>query len=1000
MVFRKIIILLLITAILTSCGTNKPDGGNGYNAAGSDNTGGSSYENWLLGGNEDPADNEIGMDESSYSFEGKSEALDYSPCEGVWIKAPENSLYEGTVLKMEAVEGKDERVEDIGFEMLDNDYLMLKAWDIDAGLEPDATIPGYLDLTIDLDTLGIDKSMYPDITVFRIDGNDNLMEYDVKVEENKAYIRTNQNSSIILSIGLFTLVGVLGLKMFQGLENREANHYFKSKNKQMLEFDSQNSFGSYVIQYAIEDIEPKLVDKYYRIAELEVECFNDAYNDYLKAGGTEIGDKNASIKQICENNAKLAGILDQKLKANKELNELKKSIDEPEIITYTKKCIDIAYAYLAVQTQVHLPLYKVEFKCQKDAGPLGEATNRNFSQGYIILRPASLISGDKESRDDYLLTITHELFHLCQNRYRSIGAGVGDLKYDTDLIKFDEIGAPIVERDALEYYKKKGYITTNPSLTPTDYWGSLAVPMNLDFDDKNVQIGHGYNLSDFAEYIMRVKNKEITGKTLMNLRPYFTKPDIADIFCKSFGIKQEDLGQLWEDYITANAAKIDEQWYDQKLTSVLVPALKATPGKQFDIKMIYDGNYKMVMRGFGQNNAKQEMPYLIIVEPWTNSAFKLLLTDEHVEIPEGYYAYGHQAKTIQEKYHIVLEIYKYFSYNTSLPKGYTFYAFDKSEKPKLSQDYLEISLEYPKVKNEAANKVIDGFEIKVKFSDDKIMTRHYINDPTGEYINILKTDIADFLFKEGEKKKNVKATVTVCEYVKDEKGERYYGVESDPSEITVEFEEKEDTGNGTPYVETNISEILPLAGDGFSGFVYYDYPNDAEYKPLSQNAQPSGNYYSINGDQIHIHIENLNYNEEWKSSEGKTVITYTRDGFDLTGTLYEEYTGGDGDIIGRIDTAPSYISGQVNEKTDNEYGTDLRRVEYTMRDINLEESGFVIAIRDGFVKAVRIDIGGNVHSKSHLVSNVGNVTDNEWDSDSTSRTVWLVNVGMPSDSLY
>ena len=1000
MVFRKIIILLLITAILTSCGTNKPDGGNGYNAAGSDNTGGSSYENWLLGGNEDPADNEIGMDESSYSFEGKSEALDYSPCEGVWIKAPENSLYEGNVLKMEAVEGKDERVEDIGFEMLDNDYLMLKAWDIDAGLEPDATIPGYLDLTIDLDTLGIDESMYPDITVFRIDGNDNLMEYDVKVEGNKAYIRTNQNSSIVLSIGLFTLVGVLGLKMFQGLENREANQYFKSKNKQMLEFDSQNSFGSYVIQYAIEDIEPKLVDKYYHIAELEVECFNDAYNDYLKAGGTEIGDKNASIKQICENNAKLAGILDQKLKANKELNELKKSIEEPEIVTYTKRCIDIAYAYLAVQTQVHLPLYKVEFKCQKDAGPLGEATNRNFSQGYIILRPASLISGDKESRDDYLLTITHELFHLCQNRYRSIGAGVGDLKYDTDLIKFDEIGAPIVERDALEYYKKKGYITTNPSLTPTDYWGSLAVPMNLDFDDKNVQIGHGYNLSDFAEYIMRVKNKEITGKTLMNLRPYFTKPDIADIFCKSFGIKQEDLGQLWEDYITANAAKIDEQWYDQKLTSVLVPALKATPGKQFDIKMIYDGNYKMVMRGFGQNNAKQEMPYLIIVEPWTNSAFKLLLTDEHVEIPEGYYAYGHQAKTIQEKYHIVLEIYKYFSYNTSLPKGYTFYAFDKSEKPKLSQDYLEISLEYPKVKNEAANKVIDGFEIKVKFSDNKIMTRHYINDPTGKYINILKTDIADFLFKEGEKKKNVKATVTVCEYVKDEKGERYYGVESDPSEITVEFEEKEDTGNGTPYVETNISEILPLAGDGFSGFVYYDYPNDAEYKPLSQNAQPSGNYYSINGDQIHIHIENLNYNEEWKSSEGKTVITYTRDGFDLTGTLYEEYTGGDGDIIGRIDTAPSYISGQVNEKTDNEYGTDLRRVEYTMRDINLEESGFVIAIRDGFVKAVRIDIGGNVHSKSHLVSNVGNVTDNEWDSDSTSRTVWLVNVGMPSDSLY
>ena len=102
----------------------------------------------------------------------------------------------------------------------------------------------------------------------------------------------------------------------------------------------------------------------------------------------------------------------------------------------------------------------------------------------------------------------------------------------------------------------------------------------------------------------------------------------------------------------------------------------------------------------------------------------------------------------------------------------------------------------------------------------------------------------------GEAPKEVEANVTVCEYVKDEAGNRYMGVESDPTPIKIRFEEEEDSGNNTPYVETNISEILPLAWDGFSGFEYYYYPSDAEYKPLAQNAQPSGNYYSINGDQI------------------------------------------------------------------------------------------------------------------------------------------------------
>ena len=947
---RKIIIMLLISAMLTSCGKNKPNDVTNDDPYKDGNVNDAGYEDWLKGnGDSNNSETTVITPEDNG---GKSEALSFSPCEGVYIEAPANSLYEGTVLKMEPVEGKDEKIAEISQELTDNSYLMLKVWDMDAGLGPDDTLPGYLDMTIDLDKTGIDPSLYPYLTFFRVDENDNMMEYDVKIEGNKANFQTNQNSNILLAVGIGLMLGIPYYMYLKRDENKEANKYFKDRNMKTLEFEGSNSFGSYVIKYFIEDIEPKLTEKYYRMAQIEVECFNDAYSDYLKVGGKEIEDKNATVKEICENNVRLAELFAKKLVSNKELNELKKSIEDPEIITYTKKCIDIAYAYLAVQTQVHLPLYKVEFKCQKDAGPLGEAMNRKFSQRYIILRLSSIVSGSKEARDDFLLTVTHELFHLCQNRYRSIGYNVFGTVVDTDLAKFDEIGAPIVERDAFEYYRSKGYITTNPSLTPIDYWGYLSIPMNLDYDDKNIQVRHGYNLSDFVEYLMKATGKNITGKTLMDLRPYFTKPDISDVIRKAFSLTQAQLGEYWEEYITANKEKLDEKWFGLKATTDLIPGHKLNPGDQINVKLKYDGNYKMVMRGFSQENTKQEMPYLVLFDSWYNQAFKLLMTDEYVEIPEGYYVYGFPIRNMDDKHHVILEIYKYFQYSGGVPEGYTVYAFDKSEKPKLSQNFAEISIERPKVKNEKANAVIDGFEIKAVFPDGKVIKRECANDSDTKPVRILKNEIAELLFGKEGKKENVTVTVTVCEYVEDHLGKRYYGVESDPSEITVEFEEEEeetgeDTSEEVSSPEETTSGLMSLYYDGFMAM---DFQNIKDLNPdyTTWSGIPGGNYYNLSDDgKIYIRVADAEYHYSFDFDDGTTRYEYLRTGVDIYGSIYPGDIGSTRYMMGTIDKISENIF--YKEKYEQTYKgkTETKSKSLVIRDIDKEKSYYEIFMEDG-----------------------------------------------------
>ena len=85
---------------------------------------------------------------------GHSKAFKIEPVEGITISAPKNALDKNREFKLTAVDDKtyEKVVEQLQGQQ---DVKPLMVFELDAGLKPDAFLPGNYDVEIDLDQIGI-----------------------------------------------------------------------------------------------------------------------------------------------------------------------------------------------------------------------------------------------------------------------------------------------------------------------------------------------------------------------------------------------------------------------------------------------------------------------------------------------------------------------------------------------------------------------------------------------------------------------------------------------------------------------------------------------------------------------------------------------------------------------------------------------------------------------------------------------------------------------------
>ncbi|MBP5185785.1 MAG: hypothetical protein J6040_01875, partial [Clostridiales bacterium] len=703
-------------------------------------------------------------DEADPPAEGDSEALSFSPCAGVHVNAKENQLNPDTEITFTSFDEDDDELAEVADILEEDGIYTLAAWEVDCGLESEEKLPGKYNVSLDLEYLDIDPDLYEDLSVFRVDDEGNYYEYNTILDGTVLRYSSNQNSAVVLG---FVLAGVAGWAAHK--EYKERNKYYYNSGKKVCTYDGKNDYGSFRIEWLMEDADPILGAKVKRAAEIEAEKQKeaqdfaktfDALTTYRKAGVVE-----SKYKELLKEDKEYQGLL-------KEMQETDWPF--PESIDVVIRQVRTAFEYLGGKG-FKMPLTKVVFKCIK-SGPLGMAVNRTFSTSYIELNLNSFIECTQEQKDDLLLTVTHELFHLCQNRYRA---------YLTDTPRFDEMVCLIMEEDAYEDYKTSGKIvSTTLSLTPRNYYGSLRLPIDGAVSDSSVDegelLGHeGYTLAGFVDYLRDHVNKGITAKNLMDARPYFKTATTTGPLSTAFGLTKAEVEKHFHDYIISIRAKIGDNLINEvNLKEYKFPAVQTlTRGAKIHYDPACEGSDSLTINTLVQENIK--IPILVVADEdsaLNRGNLDLVPTRDYQQVKNGYYIAPLEKYNSTDLYTAILEIYGDVTDKTNLKPGYTVWGLAEPEKPEITYEKETNSLKVVFGKKTAAAeaKVIEGYALTLKGNNGVEYTEYFPienidNEQTIDFTNVRPPE---------QVSNTITVTANLSEYVTNEKGEKLLSIPS------------------------------------------------------------------------------------------------------------------------------------------------------------------------------------------------------------------------------
>ena len=977
---RLLIILLIIMFILCGCGEKPPVD---YNPPVSSNTG---------NGQTELVDN---LPENN----GNSKPLDYSPCEGIHVKAEENAFWQDTVVNFKTIDDSTPNINEIEQHLYDDEGIaILSGFEVDAGLENDEFIPGQYDVEYDLGTTEIDPELYEFLKVYRVGDDGTYYELSTDLDGNILKFSSNQNSLIVTGVCLLALVATVGTAA--GVEYYSRNYYFIKSGKEVLTHDGKNDFGTYRIEWISEDVDPKLKDKLAKLRSIEEEHIREA-EEYRKE--TDIFNRTRS-------NLEVAKYLKKSIEADSEHKKIRDEIQLPEIIKYAAESIDNAFKYLYEEEKVRMPLHTVIFKNGKTEKDIyGYANNRSLSTSYIDIYLNKVINGNKEDYYNFLLTITHELLHICQNRYR--------LPVDvvTNMTRYDEMVAQCMEADAVAYYKRKDIIPENVEvpLTSTEYWGNLRLPINGEEDiylgilglgekANSYLINCGYNLGSFLRYLFDKTGKRPTVHTIMKARSFIKKSDLSAALISVLDIDERAFDLYFRNWVMSHRSEIGPLACGYVLDNdsyALGPTIKTKKGEKYHVDFIHGHNYFLNLTCFETVNKENQIMILVPdknlrdVFPSSNvgpgTEYKSITAGAYID---KLYLYANRIRNLP-----VLEIEGDMSdQDTSNNAGYTVYVLDKTPQVKLIMDEEKLTIKLPEPDNIVKDGVADGYFLKLKSDSGKKVEKELSKNDLNKDLTLKKTSLFG-----NDPNKDVTISVTLTEIFKDSEGKTIMGIESDPVKITMDGKEAIEEPKPEPEPDPQPGQ-LPQGPDDFSGNLPLSFDGFTDFSPSEGNDEvkieatspyPTGNSYSIEGDRITFFIADGDCSFDYKSGSDGGKAYYTRGAFEISGEILRNY---DDYISGSIDTFPSQITGIYEEETywtSPYFGTKTvinRKEETTLSKMDPSTSWFEIEKKDGVITKVRIDLMG------HLYIHVIEKQDGETITDSTNEREFGVTIRLVS----
>ena len=801
---------------------------------------------------------------------GNSSAFSYDAAVGVHVSAQENAFSHDTTVIFTEQEDFPQQLAGLEDEFAEMEVYPLKIWEVDAGLEGNEVMPGTFEVELDLKALGIDEELYPGLGVYRVDDEGYYYEFSTKLDGDMLSFSSSQNSWEYL---MFKCSPPLyGLQKTVDTVNRVS--YFYSKReflfKRVQSKTIKTPSGSYEIQWINDDIDPELGEKSKRVIEIEQECKKQAEEFVKTLGAANSLEKNLTMVRYYQ----------QLLAGSEEYLRLQQDLKMPEPIRYSIQCINTAYEYLGKVAKVRMPTQKVLFIVRTDSsGKLGEAGKLNYSS-MVSLWP---FKGGytQETKDNYLLTITHELFHICQERYRITLPVLDSL---VDDVRFDEMVTMVLERDAKEYYKEKGVITTDPPLTELEYWETLRLPINSEptglsaLENHNMRMYEGYHLGSFVMYLQtQYPDKNITPHLLMKSRRIDARTSISAAIRKAFGMEEDVFDSCFRKWLVSVRKTLEakDDSIFQGMTYGRKEMIRVVYGEKYHVDLQEDDSYFLAMSKFMRDPKRTEQGVSLkgIIVPdkdftRNHPSVQLMPLEKYTDLNQGVFIDNFNM-------FIMAEIYGKLTPGENMKVGYTLYSLAKPASVGLAEEGSDIIVQLPENSMAAADGLIDGYLMKV-IAGGQTLEYSVAKENLEKRISLPKENF----FVNQDPGQSLAVKVTITEFVKDKKGELHYGFESDPETITVNSSQM----NQNEYKGFKVSydSLCRFSADEFAG-------NDltGQNWTWTRDEMPGGNTITIAGDKITIQLAELDWNaygaageQNWSNaarSREKVVITGLRD---------------------------------------------------------------------------------------------------------------------------
>ena len=703
-----------------------------------------------------------------------SAALDFVPAEGLRITAEAGALYDDTEITMTPVTGEDERLLKLAEDFDTYGEPVIGIWEVHAGLEPDEHLPGTYTVSIDLAALDVDESLWSAVRLYRLADDDTLTAYSTRLEGSILSYTTSQNSVTFATI----CEALLASKSLASFVSQIGVDYLRQETE----------YGNYLIKWSVKDVDPEQQEKWEKMRTITARHKAVAQQDYEKEAKEY--EKADIFLRLYHVNKSVEKRTLEYLQKDEEFIKLVQSIQVPKLIEAVSKAIRTAYEYLGEWRLSRMPGHEVTFyiKHLNEEGKepvYGYSVTPPIGESYIEINLDLIIGLLKDGtegttiKDNMLLTVTHELFHICQQEYhyRNIG--------DSD--RYDEMTALLVEEEAKDWYKRHDIITTEPELTRTDHWSTLRLPIDKSPMFSSILLRHqGYLLSDFVRYLRGKTGQNVSGVHIYRIRCSYTTPVTSKALMAAFSLSEVSFDKYfrqfcidhWENFISTYVREGEYKPY---------PQLRLKKDEGIHVSLSTEGSYSAGVRCFNMYDAKP-LPLLMVMDDnlaAEHPEFNLVCGEKHMATRNGAYLPGPEKWYSPSQYRrLFLEIYGKLGPNTGTESGYTVWSLDAPDDPVLECTDGSLNVQFPEPRGAAKAGLMDGLLLKVVSDDGKETLREYSKDCFGKRITIPLRE----LLNDGTETATL--TVSFAEFVYSKKDEACPGCYSKEVKIPVDYQVK------------------------------------------------------------------------------------------------------------------------------------------------------------------------------------------------------------------